>query len=107
MKTFIWLSFDLGVRGDFDGLYGFLDTHKAKECGDSVAAFWYEYERDLIKDLTKDLQKNVTVDKRSRVYVIYKAPKGKYAGKFIFGNRKSAPWSGFGPSENDEEDSGE
>jgi len=33
MKKLIWIAFDLGVRGDYDGIYEFLDTHEAKECG--------------------------------------------------------------------------
>lgn len=27
----IWISYDLGVQGDYEGLYGWLDTHKARE----------------------------------------------------------------------------
>jgi hypothetical protein len=34
-----WLSFDLGVRGDYEALYEWLDALDAKECGDSVATF--------------------------------------------------------------------
>jgi hypothetical protein len=107
MKAFIWLSFDLGVRGDFEGMYGFLDAHGAKECGDSVGAFWYEYKRDLTGELTKDLQRAVSLDKRSRVYVIYPSSKGVHRGRFVIGRRKSPPWAGFGPSGGDEEDIGE
>ena len=90
------------------GLNGFLDAHRAKECGDSMGAFSYEYKKDLIGELTKDLQKTVSLDKRSRVYVIYPSKPGRYTGKFIIGKRKSPPWAGFGPSEGgDEEDVGE
>ena len=36
MKTStIWISYDLGVRGDYEGLYAWLDSHGAKECGDT------------------------------------------------------------------------
>ena len=37
MKKFIWLSYDLGIGGDYESLYSWLDNHEAKECGDSVA----------------------------------------------------------------------
>jgi hypothetical protein len=108
MKVFIWLSFDLGVKGDFEGMYQFLDTHGAKECCDSVAAFTYEYKNDLIAELTKTLREYITFNKRSRVYLIF--PKeGKYAGRFIIGSRKAPPWTGFANSKEDkeEEDIGE
>jgi hypothetical protein len=103
MKTFIWLSFDLGVRGDFEGMYEFLDAHEAKECGGSVAGFWYEYKKDFLGELTKDLKTGVSFDKRSRVYVIFSDPHGKHTGKFIVGRRKAPPWVGFGPITGDQE----
>ena len=43
MKQAIWLSYDLGVRGDYEGLYAWLDKHQAKECGDNIAYFVYGY----------------------------------------------------------------
>lgn len=108
MKAFIWLSFDLGVRGDFEGMYAFLDAHGAKECGDSVGAFTYEYKKDLLNELAKELHKTVSLDRpRSRVYVIYRSEGGRYTGKFIIGKRKSPPWAGFGSTEEDGEDIGE
>lgn len=30
---------NLGVQGDYEGLYAWLGEHRAKECGDSVAVF--------------------------------------------------------------------
>jgi hypothetical protein len=33
-RAAVWISFDLGVRGDYEGMYAWLDTHNAKECGD-------------------------------------------------------------------------
>ena len=32
-RSTIWISYDLGVRGDYENLYSWLDTHGAKECG--------------------------------------------------------------------------
>jgi hypothetical protein len=37
--TRYWLSFDLGLQGDYDSLYAWLDKQGAQECGDSVATF--------------------------------------------------------------------
>jgi hypothetical protein len=96
------------VRGDFEGMYEFLDAHAAKECGGSMGAFSYEYKKDLLAELTKDLKGAVSFDKRSRVYVIFPGPKGEHVGRFIVGRRKAPPWAGFGPSQgDDEEDVGE
>jgi hypothetical protein len=106
MRVLIWLSFDLGVRGDFEGMYQFLGEHEAKECGDSMGAFWFEYKKDLLAELTKKLKDTVEFDKRSRVYVIY--PKEhRHVGKFIIGVRRSPPWASYIPSQDQEEDVGE
>lgn len=35
MKQLIWISYDLGVSGDYENLYAWLDDHGAKECGQS------------------------------------------------------------------------
>jgi hypothetical protein len=106
MKAFVWLSFDLGVRGDFQGMYEFLDEQQAKECGDSLAAFNFEYKKDLLAELTKRLKDKVELNKRSRVYVMY--PKeGKTSGRFIIGKRKAPPWTGYAALPgNQEEDEG-
>lgn len=29
----MWLGYDLGVKGDYPGLYAILDDHDAIECG--------------------------------------------------------------------------
>lgn len=106
MKKFVWVSFDLGIRGDYEGIYEFLDAHKAKECGDKLAAFNFESKHDLIGDLTKELKKSVNLDKRSRVYMIYLGDDQKLKGRFLFGSRKSPPWAGHAPSHDEEEDIG-
>jgi hypothetical protein len=109
MRSFIWLSFDFGVRADYEGMYEFLDSHAAKECGDSLGAFWFEYKKDLFTELAKEIRAAVDIDKRSRIYVVYPSGQGKTRGKFIIGKRKWPAWSGFGPSrsDDDEEDIGE
>ncbi|MHB9292468.1 hypothetical protein Holit_01566 [Hollandina sp. SP2] len=40
MSTRVWLSYDLGIKGDYANLYIWLDEHKALECGDSIATFF-------------------------------------------------------------------
>lgn len=107
MKKFIWLSFDLGVRGDFEGLYAFLDAHGAKECGDSLGALTFEYKNDFLDELANELKTAIAFDRRSRVYVIFPGEDGKQKGRFIIGRRKSPPWAGRAPSNEIEEDVGE
>jgi hypothetical protein len=97
----VWISYDLGVRGDYEGLYAWLDAHDAKECGDSLAVLTFRYEGASLPDKLKaDLKKNITTDKRTRIYVVYRDPAtNKNKGKFIFGSRRAAAWKGFAPSD--------
>ena len=92
----IWISYDLGVRGDYASLYAWLDTRGAKECGDSVAFLNYEHKASVKEQLKIDLKKALTVDNRTRVYVIYReAQTNKNKGAFIFGGRRAPPWTGY------------
>jgi hypothetical protein len=96
----VWISYDLGVRGDYEGLYAWLDAHDAKECGDSLAVLTYRHEGALVDKLKADLKKNVETDKRTRIYVVYRdLATGKNKGRFIFGTRRAAAWTGYAPSD--------
>lgn len=95
MKQLIWISYDLGINGDYEQLYYWLDSCKAVECGDSVAAFHYEYEKDLVLELKKEIKSSVKLRNKDRIYLIYKDSEGKLKGKFLFGKRKSTPWEGY------------
>ena len=105
MKRFVWLSYDVGVQGDYEGLYLWLDKQKAKECGASVACFSYEHTGDLLQSLIKDLKKNIKVTTRSRFYVMYLGKDKRMKGQFIMGSRKSAPWIGYADFHEGESDS--
>ncbi len=48
-KTF-WITYDLGIRGDYNSLYKWLDKYKAKECGNGVAVFSYKLSTDDPKE---------------------------------------------------------
>jgi hypothetical protein len=96
-KTSIWLSYDLGIRGDYESLYSWLDDHQAEECGDSVAYLKFDFESDLISELKADLEKNIEINRNVRIYVIFhKQTQGKPYGKFLFGNRRRGAWEGRG-----------
>lgn len=99
IKKAVWVSFDLGVSGDYEGMYTWLANHGALECGDSVALVQYEFKAKLLEELKRDLAKTVELRKKSRVYVIYRGEKGTAQGRFLFGARKQAPWTGFGLSQ--------
>jgi hypothetical protein len=97
-KQGIWLAYDLGIRGDYDSLYKWLDAKQAKECAENVAYFQFEYDKNLIDDLTISLQSNVKMTAASRFYVVGRLKEdSKVSGRFIIGHRKPPPWSGFGP----------
>lgn len=98
MNSFIWMSYDLGVSGDYEGLYAWLDNHEAKECGNSVACLWFSHGGDLLTSLKAEVEGAVSLNKRSRIYVIYTDDKGA-RGRFIIGGRKGAPWYGHGMHE--------
>lgn len=86
-----WLSYDLGLRGNYDELYEWLDRAEARECGDSTATFVSDRTRAQIKaELAKLLGKT------ARVYLIGKESNGKFRGGFILGHRKQRPiWQGY------------
>ena len=87
--TRYWLSFDLGLQGNYDALYSWLDQHQAKECGDSIATFQSNKARD---QLAKELKDLLGETKNARIYIINK----KSGGKFVLGRRKlRAPWNGY------------
>jgi hypothetical protein len=96
----VWISYDLGVRGDYEGLYVWLDTHRAKECGDSLAVLSYRYQRSLPDELREDLKRDVAIDKRTRIYLIYRErTTNKNKGQFLFGG--AAAWTGYASSDSD------
>jgi hypothetical protein len=89
------MAYDLGVDGDYENLYLWLDKHSAIECGDSVAFLQFKGGRDIISDLRKSLKREVKLRPRDRIYVIYPAADGRYKGRFLFGGRKRSPWEGY------------
>jgi hypothetical protein len=88
VKERIWLSYDLGLRGDYQALYEWLDAKGAKECGDSVATFTTDRSREELHVELTDIFGKAS---KARIYIVTR-DKG---GKFLFGTRKAAPWTGF------------
>ena len=105
-KQRVWMSFDLGVRGDYDGLYQWLDEKGAVECGNGVATFEYEFSDSAISmnsfepifdELKEDLKKQIdSIEQKGRIYALTMiGDKSKPAGVFLFGKRKASPWEGY------------
>ena len=44
-----WISLDLGLRGNYEELYKWLDNLAANECGESAATFTTEKTREEIQ----------------------------------------------------------
>jgi len=94
-KTF-WITYDLGLKGDYAGLYTWLDTVGAKECGDSIAVFTKEYEGELVEAVKTEMLNFMTLGKTDRIYLIHLDNQtGKVKGNFVFGGRKRAAWEGY------------
>jgi len=106
-KQLVWLSYDLGLTGDYEGLYTWLDRQEAKECGDSVAIFVYHCDSDLAEHIKQSLEDAVSLDKKSRIYLIYRTDEGRTKGKFLFGRRKAAPWAGYAVADEGGDDIGD
>ena len=101
MKKAVWLSYDLGVRGDYTGLYEWLDNQNAKETGKNIAFFKYEIkkEENLKEKLKKDILKHIDINKRYIIYIISRGDDKKLKGTFLLGRRRASPWKGYGIGE--------
>ncbi|MDB5821213.1 MAG: hypothetical protein JWQ11_4853 [Rhizobacter sp.] len=100
MKTSaIWISYDLGIQGDYPSLYSWLDAHEAQECGDAFAFLKFAHRGPLKESLKEALEQAIVVNARTRIYVIYReTDAGKSKGTFLFGGRRAPPWTGYAPS---------
>jgi hypothetical protein len=97
MKKRFWLSYDLGIDGDYDGLYGWLDRIKAIECGDGLASFALDVgkSRDIPAFILKQIKQRTSLRKRDRLYLIWRREDKKMSGDFIHGERHRSPWAGY------------
>jgi len=96
MAQRVWIIYDLGVDGDYEGLYAWLDSNKAVECGSGGASFLIQAPANAVFEFVKkSLKHAVTLRSRDRIYVVCRDVRGKWLGKFMFGGRKRAPWIGY------------
>jgi hypothetical protein len=90
-KSRYWLSFDLGLMGNYSRVYEWLDSLGAEECGPGVATITSSKTRD---QLGAEIQRILKGAPRARAYIISM----KQGGRFVAGGRKAAPWEGFAAS---------
>lgn len=90
-KSRYWISFDLGLMGNYSRVYEWLDSLGAEECGPGVATITSSKTRD---QLGLEIQRILKGAPRARAYVISM----KQGGRFLVGGRKAAPWEGFAAS---------
>lgn len=100
----IWLSIDLDLKADYDGLYAWLDSYDARECAGSLAFISFPYKSNIVDEIVADIKKNVEIGKRDRIYMIYRNGEGKMKGVWLFGNRKAPAWSGYSSEQLEKED---
>ena len=91
-ETRYWISFDLGLMGDYSHFYKWLDEQEAQECGSGTASIISNKSLDAIVSAMRDALQETP---RARVYILARQPDGRFGGKFVIGGRRKAPWSGF------------
>ena len=91
-ETRYWISFDLGLMGDYSHFYEWLDAHNAEECGSGTAAIVSTESQDAIVEEMREILRDTP---RARAYILSKQPDGRFGGKFVVGGRRKSPWSGF------------
>lgn len=107
IEKHIVINFDLGLKGDYQNLYAWLDNKKAIECGNSTAAFAMVFSEDdfqiIYDELKNEINSHVEIKPTDRVYMIATSH-GKMKGQFLFGGRRRAIWDGYGIKQSIEPD---
>lgn len=99
----IWLCYDFTIGGDRQGLYSWLDKHRAKECCDS-AVIQYTFKEDFLAEIEQDVRKSVKLSDKDRLYIIWTDETGKTRGKFLNGGRMIPIWKNYWHTDPDIED---
>jgi hypothetical protein len=100
VEVHVVLSYDLGLKGDYNGLYIWLDQMEAIECGNNLAAFAIDVPQtnfETVYNIVKDqISAHIAISSTDRIYMLMKdSNDNQMKGKFLFGNRKRAPWEGY------------
>lgn len=108
MKQWIMINYDLGLKGDYQNLYRFLDNYKALDCGNCNAALQIEVSENnfdvICNEIKKKIESEVDISSNDRIYLTVTDSQNQMRGKFLFGLRKRAVWEGYGNIHPEEED---
>lgn len=110
MKLDFYINFDFGLRGDYKGLYKWLDKNRAEERGNCYALikgyqlsseFFFgltdvkEKNLKFIKHIQQEIKESVELSSTDRIYLTFALiDSNKLGGAFLFGKKQSTPWEG-------------
>lgn len=109
MEKIIYMTYDLGVNGDYPGLYTWLAKLDAQECGENSCRFIYDFKnvnhdnsnddtKKALEELQAEAKRNVKLKVNDRIYVnsdFFVNGTKRSVGAFIVGKRKQNPWQGY------------
>lgn len=102
-ENWVILNYDLGLKGDYESLYSFLDMQNAIDCGNSSGAFEFNFSggsdlshSEKMEQIKKEIELKVSLKKGDRIYTIVHDKKGVAIGTFIYGHRQRPIWEGYG-----------
>lgn len=110
MEKNFYINFDFSLRGDYKGLFKWLDKNNAEERGNGYALIKkYDFpdnELDGVTDpkekslklvsyLRKDIKEVVKISPSDRIYLTFLLFETEnLGGIFLFGNKQAPPWEG-------------
>lgn len=104
MTRNVFISYDFGIKGDFDNLYKWLDENNAEERGYGLAYMKsfeisdeFKNDADFFFHIRTILKSKIKLGGTDRIYMIWGSIESskKSRSGFLFGKAKQAPWTGF------------
>lgn len=95
-----WLLIQPGLRGDMTPLYMWLDQQEADEVPGG-ATFLFNGTVDAVEESLRELN---MADNTLRGYCIGRGSNDRWAGRWIWGKRQYASWTGYARSPEHETD---
>lgn len=96
MEAYVILTYDLGISGDYKGLFKFMDSHEAIETAGNTGVFKFQYKANLKEELKSEIEKYVKINEGDRIYCFSKpVNENNFFGFFVAGGRVTPPWKGF------------
>lgn len=104
MTRSVFISYDFGLKGDYDNLYKWLDEKKAEERGYGLAYIkdffiheTFKKDNEFFLHIREELQQKLKLGNSDRIYMIWGSIESdrKTRSGFLIGKPKQAPWTGF------------